>query len=79
MPFNPLGNPGIGFLWSLPKKAVRLAAENFRFHPRNAVNENRRLLDVIGTNYIAIADDHERGNGDIAQPVRGFPITTSEQ
>jgi hypothetical protein len=54
-----------------------LAAENFRFHVRNAVNENRGLLDVIGTNYIAIADNHEGGNGDITQPVRGFPITTS--
>lgn len=42
-------------------KAVGLAAENFRSHVRNAVNENRGLRDVIGTNSIAIADNHEVG------------------
>lgn len=77
MPLIPLGNPRVCFAWCLPKKAVGLAAENFRFHVRNTVNENRGLLDVIGTNYIAIADNHEAGNGNITQPVRGFPITTS--
>jgi len=61
VPLNPFHNPRVRFAWCLPQKAVGLAAENFRSHVRNAVNENRGLRDVIGTNYIAIADNHEVG------------------
>ena len=53
-----------------------LAAKNFGFNPWNAVNENCGLFDVIGTHYIAVSYDHERGYRDITKPVGGFPITT---
>ena len=76
MSFNPLCNPRASFPWSLAEKAVGLAAKNFGFNPWNAVNENCGLVDVIGTHYIAVSYDHERGYRDITKPVGGFPITT---
>ena len=68
MSFNPLCNPRVSFPWSLPEKAVGLAAKNFGFNPWNAVNENCGLFDVIGTHYIAVSYHHERGYRDITKP-----------